>query len=179
MLFLVLSHSLACEIFFLSKIHSSICFSQLTVCAFEKAHSRLPEKTNGNLANQRKHNFYKRWRHRLRNWGPPVKIDPDPLPFNPALVTISEKAKFLTVSMATFRDHKQALYAAFLVCSYNHQSTAKQHHYHRRKISQNCYTIVLKAIQYKKVCFLSQSWLYIFFRGSNDKILWTCQNSWH
>jgi len=40
-------------------MHSSIYFSQLTVCAFEKAHSRLPEKTNGNLVNQRKHNFYK------------------------------------------------------------------------------------------------------------------------
>jgi len=43
-------------------------------------------------------------------------------------VTISPEAKVLTVSMATFRDNKQAIYG-ILVCSYNYQSTAKQHHY--------------------------------------------------
>jgi len=59
-------------------MHSSIYFSQLTACAFEKVHFRLPEKTNGNFANQRKHNFYKRWRHELRHRGPPVKIAPGP-----------------------------------------------------------------------------------------------------
>jgi len=36
------------------------------------------EKTNGNLANQRKHNFYKRWRHELRPRNPFVKIAPGP-----------------------------------------------------------------------------------------------------
>jgi len=36
--------------------------------------------------------------------------------------------KLPTVSMATFRDNKQALYG-ILVCSYNYQPTAKQHHY--------------------------------------------------
>jgi len=46
MLFL-LSHSLACEIIFLVKIHSSAYFSQLTV--FEQALSRLPEKQTGTL----------------------------------------------------------------------------------------------------------------------------------
>jgi len=46
MLFL-LSHSSACEIFFLVKIHSSTYFSQLTV--FEQAHSRLPDKPTGTL----------------------------------------------------------------------------------------------------------------------------------
>ena len=45
------------------------------------------KKTNRNLANQRKHNFYKRWRHELRHRSPPVKIAPGPLPFNPALHT--------------------------------------------------------------------------------------------
>jgi len=29
--------------------------------------------------------FYKRWRHEIRHRGPPVKIAPGPLPFNPAL----------------------------------------------------------------------------------------------
>ena len=43
-------------------------------------------------------------------------------------VTISAEGKFLTVSMATFRDNKQR-YAVFLVCSYNYQSIAKQHYY--------------------------------------------------
>jgi len=32
-----------------------------------------------------KHNFYKRWLHELRHRDPPVKIAPDPIPFNPAL----------------------------------------------------------------------------------------------
>jgi len=41
-------------------------------------------------------------------------------------VTISEEAKFLTFSMDTFRDNKQALYGIFSVCSHNYQSTAKQ-----------------------------------------------------
>jgi len=39
----------------------------------------------GNLANQRKHNFYKRWRHGLHHRGPPVKLARVPLPFNPGL----------------------------------------------------------------------------------------------
>jgi len=43
-------------------------------------------------------------------------------------VTISAEAKFLIVSMATFRNNKQR-YTAFLVCSYNYQSIAKQHYY--------------------------------------------------
>jgi len=42
-------------------------------------------KTNGNLANQLKHNFYKRWRHAIRHRGPPVKYASGPLPFIPAL----------------------------------------------------------------------------------------------
>jgi len=33
--------------------------------------------------------FYKRWRHDTRHKGPPVKIAPGPLPFNPALVGIN------------------------------------------------------------------------------------------
>jgi len=37
--------------------------------------------------------------------------------------------KSLTVSTSTFRDNKQALYSIFSVCSYNYQSTAKQHHF--------------------------------------------------
>jgi len=41
------------------------------------------------------------------------------------------EAKFLTESMATFRNNKQALYG-ILVCSYNYQYTAKQHHYHAK-----------------------------------------------
>jgi len=36
------------------------------------------KKTNGNLANQRKHNFYKWWHHELRHRGTPVKIAPGP-----------------------------------------------------------------------------------------------------
>ena len=45
-------------------------------------------------------------------------------------VTTSAEAKFLAVSMATFRDNKQARYGHFSECSYNFQFTAKQHHYH-------------------------------------------------
>jgi len=56
----VLAKTQPVKYIFLAKIQSSIYFSQLTVCTFEKKHSRLPEKTNGNLANQRKHNFDKR-----------------------------------------------------------------------------------------------------------------------
>jgi len=42
--------------------------------------------------------------------------------------------------MATFYDNKQALQGIFQY-SYNYQSITKQHHCHRRKLSQNCYTI--------------------------------------
>jgi len=43
-------------------------------------------------------------------------------------VTISAEAKFLIVSMATFTTTNKR-YTALLVCSYNYQSTTKQHHY--------------------------------------------------
>jgi len=44
-------------------------------------------------------------------------------------VTISSvQAIFLTVSMATFCNNKQALYMAFFKNVYNFQFTAKQHH---------------------------------------------------
>jgi len=39
---------------------------------------RLPEIANENVANQRKRNFYKRWRHEIRHRGPTVKIAPGP-----------------------------------------------------------------------------------------------------
>jgi len=91
-------------ILFLAKSLSSLwnIFSQylllaanpVTVCAFEKAHFRLPKKTNGNLANQRKLNFYKRWPHELRHRGPPAKIALGPLPFNPALLAIHSCSPF-------------------------------------------------------------------------------------
>jgi len=58
-------------------------------------------------------------------------------------VTISQEAKFLTVSMAAFRGKKQR-YAAFFSMFLQLPSTAKEHHYPRRKISQNCYTIGYK-----------------------------------
>jgi len=54
--------------------------------AHNKAHSRPPEKANVNLANKRKHNFYKRRRHESRHRCPAVKIVSGPLPINPALV---------------------------------------------------------------------------------------------
>ena len=41
------------------------------------------------VANQRKHNFYKRWRHELRHSGPTVKIVLGPLIFNPALTVLT------------------------------------------------------------------------------------------
>jgi len=47
------------------------------------------KKTNGNLANKRKRNFYKRWRHELRHRGPPEKLPRAPLPFNPALLVLA------------------------------------------------------------------------------------------
>ena len=48
-----------------------------------------------------------------------------------------------------------------------------------KKILQTCHTTGLKAMQYKKArLFLSiLTILYIFFRESDEKILWTCQNS--
>jgi len=35
-------------------------------------------KSNENVANQRKHKFYKRWRHELHHRSPPEKIAPGP-----------------------------------------------------------------------------------------------------
>ena len=67
----------------------------------------------------------------------------------------------------------------FSVCSCNYQSIAKQHHYHRRKISQNCYSWTKPkndTIQ-NSMFFLSQSSLNVTIRGSCDKILWTCWNA--
>jgi len=43
-----------------------------------QAHNRLLEKANENVANQRKHKFYKWWRHEIRHSGPPVDIAPGP-----------------------------------------------------------------------------------------------------
>ena len=72
------------------KIRSSYsgCISQLIVCEFwVSTFSTTEKKTNGNLAKQRKHNFYKRWRHQLRHKGPSSKNCPAPLHFNPALTS--------------------------------------------------------------------------------------------
>ena len=59
--------------------------SRLTIELMRQAHNRLLRKANENVANQQKHKFYKRWRHKRRHRGPPVKLAPDPLPFNPTL----------------------------------------------------------------------------------------------
>ena len=60
-------------------------------------------------------------------------------------------ANFLKITFAkrTFSDclngyssrQQTSAMRRFSVSSYNYQSTAKQHHYHRSKISQNCYRI--------------------------------------
>jgi len=60
---------------------------RLTIELIRQArYNRLLEKVKQNVANQRKHKFYKRWCHEMRYRGPPVKIAPDPLAFNPALL---------------------------------------------------------------------------------------------
>jgi len=70
------SHSLAYEIFFLSK--NTLLYVLLganSMCIWASTFS----------TNQRKRNFYKRWRHEWRHRGPPLKIALGPLPFNLAL----------------------------------------------------------------------------------------------
>ena len=49
-------------------------FVRLKINLIRQAHNRLLEKANENVANQRKHKFFKRWRHEIRHSGPPVKI---------------------------------------------------------------------------------------------------------
>jgi len=51
----------------------------------------LPEKANEDVADKRKHIFHKQWRSELRNRGPPVKIAPAPLRFNPALIAVDRE----------------------------------------------------------------------------------------
>ena len=59
--------------------------TRLKIELIRQAQNRLLEKAKEHVANQRKHKFYKRWRHEMRYRGPPVKIAPGPLAFNPAL----------------------------------------------------------------------------------------------
>ena len=66
---------------------SSAVYNQrrLTIELIRQTHDRPLEKANENVANQRKHKFYKRWRHEIRHRDPRVKITPGLLPFNLAL----------------------------------------------------------------------------------------------
>jgi len=69
--------------FFLVKIHSSIhiiisLLEANCMCIWRVRTFSTTGKTNGNLANKRKRNFYKRWRHELCHRGPPEKIAPGP-----------------------------------------------------------------------------------------------------
>jgi len=66
-------------------LQSKVANNRVTVR--RQAYSRLLDKPNENVANQRKHKLYKRWRHEIRHKGPPVKISPGPLRFNPELYT--------------------------------------------------------------------------------------------
>jgi len=71
----LLNHSLACEIFFVVKPRSRIhiinsLLAANCMCMWVSTFSTtVPEKTKENRANQWKHNFYKRWRHKSRHRG--------------------------------------------------------------------------------------------------------------
>ena len=59
-----------------------------------------------------KHNFYKRWLHELRHRDPPVKIAPDPIPFNPALFW-----SHTLRSAERFRRHCENVAVQTIICS--------------------------------------------------------------